>query len=151
MRSQVLAFVLLGAVGCSGGSNSTDAGQAVDAGSSTEIDPRYQFPDGGLRYDATCSKPGTQGNSLGVGHFCRVSSDCSGLPALFCTTLGGPDVNQWFCTFPCSCNSQCGEGALCASGSGGSGCTPIVCDANDPGIVCYPDGGPITDGGADGG
>jgi hypothetical protein len=119
------------------------------------------YPDGGTAYDPTCSTPTTPGNSVGVGKFCcdglfegdlgcptngtACTSTDPAFKAIFCTTAS-PGVTQWFCTLPCSCDSQCGEGAICyggqADGGGQLGCVPIVC-AGGPtvGNLCYSDGG----------
>jgi hypothetical protein len=143
----ILGVMLL--VACSSGNTPPPDAGRPDAGP-----PDAGTVDAGpLPYDPTCSKPGTLGNELGIGHFCcdgqpgctTSGTDCTPVPhgpVLLCTTVS-PGVTQWFCTTPCTCDSQCGEGAICACTSGGCGCTPDVCAGETVGSACYADGGPI--------
>ena len=139
LRHLVVALSLTTLAACSGSSGAPDAG--TDAGPA----------DAGVPYDTTCSMPGTPGNELGVGKFCANSNDCYStsptFEASFCTTLQ-PPVSQWFCTFPCTCDAQCGTGAICTSGTsdggGRAGCVPIVCAGGQTtGNACYADGGRV--------
>ena len=149
-RSLLLALSMLAA--CSSSPKSPADGGSGDAGEGP-IDAVY-VDAGPLPYDPTCSMPGTPGNELGVGRFCcdgqphceTAATDCNpvtGGPVLICSTVS-PGVTQWFCTFPCTCDSECGEGAICVGEPGqGQGCVPLVCAAGTPGSPCYTDGGEI--------
>ena len=119
MRALLVAATLL--VGCGGNSAPMDA--AVD----------HLVLD--LSINSICGHPGDVGNSVGVGKFCTVESDCSGNTlATICTQLD-PTSGAYFCTVPCTAGdggTNCGENAHCACGSGGS----------QSGCGCYPDSCP---------
>ena len=81
--------------------------------------------------NSICGHPGDVGNSIGVGMFCTMLSDCTKKASL-CTTLGSS--NTFFCTRTCDPNSdmgivaQCGDGnARCACQGGQCGCYPGSC------------------------
>jgi hypothetical protein len=89
-----------------------------------------------MAFFSVCGHPGDTGNSLGVGKFCKVLSDCSSnTKATLCSTLGSD--NAYFCTMPCTPpasdmgSTECGENAICQCGSGsaqsGCGCYPTSC------------------------
>jgi hypothetical protein len=76
--------------------------------------------------DAPCVPPGTHGNALGIGAYCDAKTRCSG--DAFCTADFGAPVGAQFCTFACSEDKECGEGAVCYKGdSRGAGCVPAAC------------------------
>jgi hypothetical protein len=145
MFPRIALAALLGAalLGCGSSSPAADAGSpGLDAGP----------VDGG--YDPSCSQPGTPGNSKGVGKFCTPhGTECQGQHAGFCSVTFDSTATQWFCTTPCSCDSECGENAICTGDPSNPnsllGCVPLVCAGSDAvGTACYPDGGAIADGGA---
>jgi hypothetical protein len=78
-----------------------------------------------------CGEPGDLGNSVGVGRFCTELGDCiETVDAPLCANFGDPAAH--FCTNLCDDDADagppsCGEGASCACGEGGCGCTPDVC------------------------
>jgi hypothetical protein len=74
-----------------------------------------------------CGHPGDQGNSLGVGKYCDQLTDCIGLQAGLCATLGDP--NAHFCTKTCTQGSttECGDNATCSCQGGQCGCVPNAC------------------------
>ena len=86
-----------------------------------------------------CGQPGDQGNSLGLGQFCNVITDCSNTTqAHLCSSLGNPDTH--FCTFRCMAAdaatpdgaaafpTDCGSGATCSCDTSGQcGCVPNAC------------------------
>src|SRR5690349_7296099 len=93
MRVRLLFAALLPfALGCSGGSSVAPADAAADtAGGPCVPDPTFM---------SDCGKPCDPGNSIGVGKFCKVTSDCHGnLGAYLCTTIN--DSRNFFCTLAC--------------------------------------------------
>ena len=123
-------FGLLLAAGCSSSSagGTTDAGTSQDTGivdSCAKIDSSF------------CGQPCDPGNEFGVGHFCNGITDCYGLKAALCATLGNPGAH--FCTMHCQLvpdsgiepdsgpTTNCGQGATCTCQSDQCGCTPNTC------------------------
>ena len=85
-----------------------------------------------------CGTEGDMGNSLGIGKYCTLASECQDTPAAFvCATAGNPGAK--FCTKTCTCTqpdgapltNQCGEGATCTCDPRGCGCTPNKCLEGD--------------------
>src|SRR5262249_15901197 len=68
---------------------------------------------------STCGHPGDVGNSLGVGKFCAMFSDCNDtVDAPLCSSLG--DATTHFCTKTCDTAApDCGEDAMCVCNGGG--------------------------------
>jgi hypothetical protein len=122
MRLVVLFLVTL-AAGC--GDDTTVASNPQD----------LSAPSGGdLAIDSLCGHPGDPGNDVGVGKFCKVSSDCAGLKASFCSTVMPiPQGPVYFCTVPCAAgdSSGCGTGATCTCLDPNNptlcGCVPDLC------------------------
>jgi hypothetical protein len=91
-----------------------------------------------LSYDLSgvscCGQPGDPGNTLGVGKYCTMQSDCT-TSGTFCVYAIQPAKHSYFCTKSCSGpTDSCGEGASCTqdSGSGLYGCVPNLCVTNPP-------------------
>lgn len=78
-----------------------------------------------LTVPSRCGHPGDPGNSLGIGKYCVVQSDCT-QGTLCAHPFSEPD---YFCTLPCSPSnpSGCGEGAGCDCQNNQCGCLPFVC------------------------
>lgn len=120
----------------SGGSNGpSDAtiDAATDSGSGDTRDP-----------SKNCVPPGALGNEQGVGAYCEPAD--AGVPcdkettARICTAdvPGVPD-DAWFCTRPCSKDSDCGSNAFCISNPEfGTGCVPAACLPADAGVDASP-------------
>lgn len=117
--------------GCGGGSGANDGGADLAAGPDLAMckpDPTF---------NSECGKPCDRGNSLGVGRFCNVISDCKDdadtFMAYLCATIG--DKDQHFCLMGCTVNSPpgfCGENARCACKGNQCGCFPTACDGPPP-------------------
>jgi hypothetical protein len=125
VRSLAAVFVALGlaaVVACS--SSSSTPAATPDAGDDTPPPPPGPDPS-----KSFCGHPGDKGNSLGVGHYCVTSADCSdNTRATLCATAG--DEGAFFCTFVCHQDGppdQCGEDAECTC-QGPCGCFPKACD-----------------------
>jgi len=73
-----------------------------------------------------CPPPGTPNNELGIGGYCKTTSDCPSAAGLrFCVADFGSDN---FCTALCTVDADCGSGAIyCAHSAQGSGCVPLSC------------------------
>ncbi len=93
-----------------------------------------------MAFASSCGFPGDKAvNSLGVGQFCQMLSDCEapagsmGWKAALCSTIG--DATSHFCTFVCDATmaGQCGSGASCVCNGIGCGCTPAACVPPDGG------------------
>jgi hypothetical protein len=83
-------------------------------------------PDGGGGEEA-CAEPGAIGNARGVGEYCTPGGgECDDNDGATYCTVDYEDGVPPFCTLPCfSEDTDCGDGAACASDGGGlSGCTP---------------------------
>lgn len=93
-----------------------------------------------------CVKPGATGNDKGVGAYCDPTQTCPKSSDknvfLICTSIDkSTPTDSFFCTAPCTLDSDCGENAFCAKQSAGAGCVPFSCgtppdsdggsDAND--------------------
>jgi hypothetical protein len=87
-----------------------------------------------------CVPEGSPGNSNGVGKYCSKGGlQCNLFSfAKYCTVDFKSNVPA-FCTNQCNADSDCGDGAVCATdatGSGQKGCTPVACmpkpDAGTP-------------------
>ena len=85
-----------------------------------------------------CGTEGDQGNSLGIGKYCTLTSECADTTgAPICATAGNPGAK--FCTTYCTCTApdgaplanQCGDGATCTCDERGCGCTPNKCLTDD--------------------
>jgi len=61
-----------------------------------------------------------------------------------CTTIGDP--NNYFCTFRCKVDADCGEDANCQCAAGGCGCFPNACGGPPPTDMSVSDARPTTDG-----
>lgn len=86
-----------------------------------------------------CVQPGELGNDVGVGRFCTdLGGECDGTEADFCLASAVEDMP--FCTkIFCSDDEECGEGATCEGGPGGSACIPLTCQGeggDDAGCGC---------------
>jgi hypothetical protein len=102
-------------------------------------------PDLTFTAKSDCGHPGDKGNSLGVGKFCQKLLDCSdNVKAFLCTTIGDP--NNYFCTFRCKVDADCGEDANCQCAAGGCGCFPNACGGPPPADMSVSDARPTTDG-----
>jgi hypothetical protein len=108
--------------------------------------------------DASCVRPGDQGNDKGVGAPCTpFGKECQGFAgAPVCLADLGQD--QWMCSrISCDRDEDCGEGATCYSEGRGSGCVPNRClgprdagaDAPSEGAVDASDEAAIDAPGAD--
>jgi hypothetical protein len=82
-----------------------------------------------------CGNPGDMGNSMGVGKYCNAASDCMGLAASLCSTLGNKMTH--FCTEFCKTDggaTQCGDMASCITQGNFTVCVPDSCiPGNDGG------------------
>jgi len=101
-----------------------------------------------------CVPQGSPGNANGVGKYCSKGGfQCNLFSfAKYCTVDFKSNVPA-FCTNQCNADSDCGDGAVCASdatGSGQKGCTPVACipkpDAGTPPVEQAPS---ISGGGTD--
>ena len=102
-------------------------------------------PDLTFTAKSNCGHPGDKGNSLGVGKFCQRLLDCSdNVKAFLCTTIADPD--NYFCTFRCKIDADCGEDANCQCAAGGCGCFPNACGGPPPADMSVSDARPATDG-----
>lgn len=130
MRTFVICAFLFGGFGGLGGCGSSTS--PVDGGGHDQSVKHDLAPAHDLFFNSQCGHPGDTGNSLGVGKFCTMLSDCSSnTKATLCTTLGSSD--EFFCTMLCSSTgpaNQCGENARCACDNGQCGCYPTACDKN---------------------
>ncbi len=108
------------------GRHSVDAGFVADASGGADVDVASVARDGGQEAARTCPPPGTPNNELGLGGYCKTSSDCSNAAGLrFCVADFGSDN---FCTGLCTVDADCGSGAIyCAHTAQGSGCVPLAC------------------------
>lgn len=154
-----LAVGLFGAAACSSssdnGTGTSDAGSGTDG--TTGGDSGGGKDSGVINDPQNCVAPGTTGNSLGIGGYCSpLGGQCDtagpGGAARICTAdISGTPAHAWFCTYPCSHTSDCGNNAVCYQNDQGAGCIPTAClalDADAGGHVINDDAG--TDGG-DGG
>ena len=74
-----------------------------------------------------CVGPEAMGNSMGVGRYCTPGgSECADAEANFCLAAFNPSANYCSVIF-CEDDAQCGEGASCVSGDGGTACVPEMC------------------------
>jgi hypothetical protein len=125
--SVLLVAALMGAfaLGCSSSSSGNTTGPSSDAGIVDSCAP----------IDSACGQPCDPGNSLGIGRYCSVTSDCSGtqVPTI-CATLGDP--SEHFCTALCDAPdagdagtglASCGANATCQCQGGQCGCYPTTC------------------------
>lgn len=75
-----------------------------------------------------CVPPGTKNNEKGVGGYCEKPEDCKREGGIFvCSAQFGAPDDSWFCTTPCTLDTECGTGAVCVLDVAGSGCAPIAC------------------------
>ncbi len=114
-----LLLVALVAVGCGGGSSSSDLSMPADLAMSSGAD-MY----------SVCGHPGDTGNSKGVGKYCLDITMCPS--GTVCSTLmQPPQGTTYFCTIPCNITDTtnvCGENATCTCLSGSAcGCVPDTC------------------------
>lgn len=140
MRIPFLVLVLLAAACSSSGSpsGSTDDAGAPDA----PRDALVAAPD-------NCVPKGYVGNDFGVGAFCDETTTCpdSTKAFLVCTAYHDAPSNAFFCTAPCTADSDCGMNAYCDHNPRGSGCVPNQCGspsdagATDASIADAPSGG----------
>ena len=80
-------------------------------------------------FKSQCGLPCEQGNSKGVGKFCKALSDCfDNNQAALCTQLDPSGSDQFFCTMKCKVDADCGEAARCACQGNQCGCFPTRCD-----------------------
>lgn len=84
----------------------------------------------------TCVVAGDQGNELGVGRFCTdLGNECAAQEANFCLASAVEDMP--FCTkIFCGSDDECGSGATCRGGPGGSACIPLSCQGDEEGCSC---------------
>lgn len=77
-----------------------------------------------------CVVGGDEGNEFGVGRFCTdLGGECDGLDANFC--LASAVEEMPFCTkIFCASDDECGSGATCEGGVGGSACIPLICQGD---------------------
>jgi hypothetical protein len=83
-----------------------------------------------------CVAPGSAGNTLGIGAYCDAQTTCPAATpghVLLCTANFGAPAHEWFCTSPCTGDSECGDGAVCVTDTRGRGCVPVPCTAKDAG------------------
>lgn len=93
-----------------------------------------------------CVAPGTPNNGEGVGGYCSpgggqcASSGPGGSPRICTADLASATEHEWYCTYPCSQTSDCGNTAICVALQQGMmcvpspACTPIIdagADASD--------------------
>ncbi|MGH7286004.1 MAG: hypothetical protein ACRELY_31170 [Polyangiaceae bacterium] len=153
-----LALGLFGAAACSSSSSASDDSSSGDSGTdgTTGGGDSGANKDSGITDDPdNCVKPGTGGNSLGIGGYCTpLGGQCDdagpgGAPRICTAEVSGTPAHAWFCTYPCEHTSDCGEGAVCFQNVEGSGCVPTAClylDV-DAGHVIVDDAGDGGDGG----
>jgi hypothetical protein len=111
------AFV---AAGCS--SSSSSGAGAPDASHDVALDGNFAAPN-------NCVMKGYMGNDFGIGAFCDDSTTCplGGPKYLICTGSAGAPKTEYFCTTPCTQDSDCGMAAFCVSTAQGAGCVPTQC------------------------
>ena len=122
MKKQILAALFLFAAACT----TTTSGPGDDMMGDHHNNETPDADTGGL--NTQCGHMGDPGNALGVGKYCDGLTDCFGLNAGICATLGDP--NAHFCTKLCSQSgdaAQCGDNASCECQGGQCGCTPTAC------------------------
>jgi hypothetical protein len=134
-RNRIAAFLFFAsslslsivAFGCSSSSSSGSTGG--DSGSDSKDDPN------------NCVAPGTPGNELGIGGYCSpLGGQCDkagpgGAPRICTADITSTPAHAWFCTYPCSHDTDCGSGNVCATTAKGSGCVPSACGYLDDGGV----------------
>ena len=159
--STLVSFGCIAGIGMMGAcSSSSSSSTASDA--STLQDVVVPSDDAAVVNDPdNCVPPGTAGNSLGIGGYCSpLGGQCDtagpGGAARICTAdLTSTPAHAWFCTYPCSQQSDCGNGEVCFQNAQGAGCIPntpacLSLDV-DAGYIIEDDAGsPTTDAG-DGG
>ena len=135
VRRLVCAVAVACIAACS--SSSSDSGATTDATTDTAS--------GGDVADVrdpskNCVPPGATGNDKGVGAYCEPGD--AGIPcdkesgSVICTgnVPGVPD-DAWFCTRPCTHDTDCGANAFCVTNPDfGTGCVPAACLPADAGV-----------------
>jgi hypothetical protein len=79
--------------------------------------------------DKVCVEKDSKPNEKGVGRYCDKDENSACGYGLVCTALFGAPEGSWFCTTPCSDDSDCGSGAHCFSEERGKGCVLDRCQA----------------------
>ncbi|MCS6800112.1 MAG: hypothetical protein NZ898_16600 [Myxococcota bacterium] len=129
-RVAVLAasLTVTGACGGDDDAGASDAASASESGTDAPVVP-----------DASCVRPGDEGDERGIGRFCSPGGgQCRGAAPL-CLAELAPAEQQWFCTRLCTDDTQCGSMARCTGDARGRACVPLRCLSDDA------DAGPMPD------
>ncbi|HEY1955189.1 MAG TPA: hypothetical protein VGH28_06240 [Polyangiaceae bacterium] len=122
---RIFLLLSLALFGCFDSGAAADAGSDAPSGSDVKpdviIDP------------ANCVAPATANDDRGVGGYCSpgggqcAASGPGGSPRICTADLSGTSAHDWYCTYPCSQDSDCGSAASCLSTSQGKMCVPPAC------------------------
>jgi hypothetical protein len=80
-----------------------------------------------------CVAPNAPNDSQGVGGYCSpgggqcASSGPGGSPRICTADLASATTHDWYCTYPCSQPSDCGNAASCIATQQGMMCIPSAC------------------------
>jgi hypothetical protein len=142
VRRWVCAILLVGLF-VAGASCSSSSGGTNGAGTDATIDGNADDGTGDVADvrdpSKNCVPPGATGNEKGVGAYCEPGD--AGVPcdkeagSPICTgAIDGVPDTAWFCTRPCSKDTDCGTNAFCVTNPLGTGCVPAACLGDDAGV-----------------